>query len=206
MRACYGSGCAPVRQQCRLAQGQYCWSRPVAPGVAGLLSRPGSENQVIDQERGSGAGNCGRSGQSLPWPVPAAGTAQGKDDFTVAASLALEDAVPYGIVAAVHGLCWGSKRGASDGRCRAAEGDVRPMKRLVRLHAATVSYRLGSYGMQEVRGSNPRSSTYQLRTINSNGRRLAAFCFARMCGRPLPEAKCERAVHRRCASLLRCVT
>jgi hypothetical protein len=35
------------------------------------------------------------------------------------------------------------------------------MKRLVRPHVATVGYRLGSYGMQEVRGSNPRSSTGQ---------------------------------------------
>ena len=34
------------------------------------------------------------------------------------------------------------------------------MKLLVRPHVATFGYQLGSYGMQEVRGSNPRSSTH----------------------------------------------
>jgi hypothetical protein len=53
----------------------------------------------------------------------------------------------------------GSKRGASDRRQRAVVGDVRRMKRLVRRHVATVGYRPVSYGMQEVRGSNSRSST-----------------------------------------------
>jgi hypothetical protein len=51
------------------------------------------------------------------------------------------------------------------------------MKLLVRRHVATVSYRLDSYGMQEVRGSNPRSSTSQLRVIDSNSRCEAAFLF-----------------------------
>ncbi len=70
-----------------------------------------------------------------------------------------------------------SKRGASDGRWRAAASDVRRMKRLVRQNVATVSYRLNSSGMQEVRGSNPRSSTSQVRVIDSNTCREAVFLF-----------------------------
>jgi len=41
----------------------------------------------------------------------------------------------------------------------AAPGDVKRMKLLAGPHVATFGYRLVSYGMQEVRGSNPRSST-----------------------------------------------
>jgi hypothetical protein len=55
----------------------------------------------------------------------------------------------------------GSRRGASDRRRWAVPGDVWRMKLLVRRHVATFGYRLVSYGMQEVRGSNPRSSTGQ---------------------------------------------
>jgi hypothetical protein len=38
---------------------------------------------------------------------------------------------------------------------------------------------LSVYGMQEVRGSNPRNSTFQLKAVNSNSRREAAFLFSR---------------------------
>ena len=61
---------------------------------------------------------------------------------------------------------------------KAMPDDVRRMKLLVRQYMATVSYRLGSYGMQEVRGSNPRSSTSKVKAINSNSRREAAFLFS----------------------------
>jgi hypothetical protein len=71
----------------------------------------------------------------------------------------------------------GEQEGASDRRWWAPLGDVWRMKRLVRPHVATVGHRLGSYGMQEVRGSNPRSSTSQFKALNSNSSREVAFLF-----------------------------
>jgi hypothetical protein len=75
-------------------------------------------------------------------------------------------------------LALGSKRGASGRRQRAVLGDVRRMKVLVRRHMATVGYRLVSYGMQEVRGSNPRSSTRKARSGSVSRRNPRAFKIA----------------------------
>ena len=118
----------------------------------------------------------------------------GRGEFTVAVCCSRRGRLPHpsSVPAdSISALVLGSKRGASDGRCRAAAGDVRRMNWLVRLHVATVSYRLNSYGMQEVWGSNPHSSTSQLRSANSNGRREAAFCFGRTCRRQPGHARAQ---------------
>jgi hypothetical protein len=52
----------------------------------------------------------------------------------------------------------GSKWGANGPRERATPGNVRRLKLLVEPHAATLRNDKNSYGMQEVRGSNPLSS------------------------------------------------
>ena len=155
----------------------------------GMLAGPLRENLVMDQSRtqptaaalpgrgpaparclADGTGNVER-GQAQGWRLRrldsgASGACRidrpAGYECISAACLAPEGPVPAASLRPTDGspaLAPGSKRGANDGRCRAAPGDVRRMKLLVRRHVATVGYRLGSYGMQEVRGSNPRSST-----------------------------------------------
>src|ERR1700730_13582554 len=53
----------------------------------------------------------------------------------------------------------GAKRGAREGRYQATPGDVQRLKLLAEPHPATLRYGKDLYGMQEVRGSNPLSST-----------------------------------------------
>ena len=53
----------------------------------------------------------------------------------------------------------GAKRGASEQRYRAMPGDVQRLKLPVEPRPATLRYDKVLYGMQEVRGSNPLSST-----------------------------------------------
>jgi hypothetical protein len=54
----------------------------------------------------------------------------------------------------------GSKWGASERRYRAMASDVWRLKLLVEPHPATSRNSKDLYGMQEVRGSNPLSSTH----------------------------------------------
>ena len=54
---------------------------------------------------------------------------------------------------------WGAKRGASERRYQAMPGAVQRLKLLVEPHPATLRDDKVLYGMQEVRGSNPLSST-----------------------------------------------
>src|ERR1035437_9652969 len=54
----------------------------------------------------------------------------------------------------------GARRGASERRYRATAGDVQRLKRLVEPHPAALRNDKVLYGMQEVRGSNPLSSTH----------------------------------------------
>ena len=53
----------------------------------------------------------------------------------------------------------GSKTGASERRYRAMASDIQRSKLLVEPHPATLRNSKDLYGMQEVRGSNPLSST-----------------------------------------------
>ncbi len=168
-------GVGPSMVSCRRAQGPDCWSRPVAAGLVGSLARPLSENLVMDQGRGSAPViSVAPAGAWRFWWLP-----RGREEeyeFTVAARPTVEGPGPLTSLLPADGssaLAPGSKRGASDRRSWAAQGDVRRMKLLVRRHVATVGYRLDSYGMQEVRGSNPRSSTSQFKALNSNDRRAA---------------------------------
>jgi hypothetical protein len=55
---------------------------------------------------------------------------------------------------------WGAREGASERRYRAVTGDVERVRLLVEPHPATSGYWLDLYGMQEVWGSNPHSSTF----------------------------------------------
>jgi hypothetical protein len=143
----------------------------VAIGFGRLRAGPLRENLVMDQEQGATSG--WRSGR-LESGVSGACCIDGPGGYerTVMGLPAAGGRDPYGIVAVGRKQLEadpGSKRGASDRRWWAVPGDVRRMKLLVRRHVATVGYWLGSYGMQEVRGSNPRSSTSQLKAIDSNG-------------------------------------
>src|ERR1035441_2302955 len=54
----------------------------------------------------------------------------------------------------------GARRGARERRYRATAGDVQRLKRLVEPHPAALRNDKVLYGMQEVRGSNPLSSTH----------------------------------------------
>ena len=55
---------------------------------------------------------------------------------------------------------WGAKRGASERRYQAMPGEVQRLKLLAGPHPAMFSHKRNLYGMQEVRGSNPLSSTH----------------------------------------------
>src|ERR1700689_1661063 len=59
------------------------------------------------------------------------------------------------------GSRWGAKRGASERRYQATPGDVQPLTLLAEPHPAILRDDKDLYGMQEVRGSNPLSSTFQ---------------------------------------------
>jgi hypothetical protein len=59
----------------------------------------------------------------------------------------------------------GARRGASERRYQAATGDVQRLKLLVEPHPATSRNNKYLYGMQEVRGSNPLSSTPEVFTF-----------------------------------------
>ena len=68
--------------------------------------------------------------------------------------------------AARHKPGRGARRGASEQRYRAMPGDVQRLRLLVEPRPATLRNDKDLYGMQEVRGSNPLSSTHlQLKDI-----------------------------------------
>jgi len=107
---------------------------------------------------------AGRAGWSLACLVFSGRDRPGRKGFKGGGMLGAGGCGARGIVAAFvgssSGLVLGSKSGASDARLGATPDDVRRMKLLVRRHVATIGYGLVSYGIQEVRGSNPRSSTF----------------------------------------------
>ena len=99
-------------------KGPYCWSRPVAAGLVGLLARPLSENLVMDQSRGQARASSVASAGGRVWCLWRADLPRG-GEFTVAARPLPEVTVPAASLRPTDGgstLAPGSKRGASDRR------------------------------------------------------------------------------------------
>jgi len=134
-----------------------CLLPPGRPGRAGR--HPRLPVSLLMQRRWPGTrrspprGSCAarHRGICAPWPHVAAG----REDLLCV----VRPMVPWGADGTVTSSRRGARGGASERRHRAVTGDVERLRLLVEPHPATSGYWLDLYGMQEVWGSNPHSST-----------------------------------------------
>ena len=160
-------------------KGHNCWSRQVGEGLARLAGETAERESGHGPGQGIGAGYVGRAGWNQARPGDCERGPPRGGEFIRAACCRGSGPVPTSLLAgrqqyaASAGEQEGSKRPAiqgGGGRCRANEAAGQAASGYGQLSA-------GFIGMQEVRGSNPRSSTPEVRAINSNSHREAAFLF-----------------------------